>query len=263
MPRSFLTRFPALVLAITVATASVGITAAQDATPETGVQSSVLIDRVITGQPVGHCRVSVERYTFAPGPAIFTQGAYDGPAIFVVTAGRIAFATPDETQTLEVGGVFVQTPEQDFTMQNAGDEEAQVVNLLLVPSALENYSFDPLAIRFDDPLDYSIEDMPSGAVRAVLEQWVLHPGDEAPAYITGQFDWFGVVDGRIALSLEGERLPYRWVSGDERDFAALQTLPIIYPDTVVSIANPGDLPALVYHLTITPEDAAPEASPGS
>lgn len=72
--------------------------------------------------------------------------------------------------------------------------------------------------------------------------------------------WVGTGEGRIGVTLEGERLPFRWDPGEEREFAAGQFLPFIAPGTEMTLRNAGDGPLVLYRLTLAPDAAAAGAA---
>jgi hypothetical protein len=54
------------------------------------------------------------------------------------------------------------------------------------------------------------------------------------------------------MTLEGERLPFRWKSGAERTFRYGQYLPALQPGTRMTLRNAADDPLVLYRLTLTP-----------
>ena len=97
-----------------------------------------------------------------------------------------------------------------------------------------------------------------GSGRVTLERLILPPGTAMAPFAKTQFDWIGVASGRVGVTLEGERLPFRWDPGEERAFGLFQTLPVIQPGTEMTLRNAGDEPLVLYRLTITPGVATPQ-----
>ena len=67
---------------------------------------------------------------------------------------------------------------------------------------------------------------------------------------------WGIAEGRVGITLEGARLPFRWKPGEERKFAGGQFLPFIAPGTQMTLRNVEERPVVLYRLTLTPELAA-------
>ena len=74
--------------------------------------------------------------------------------------------------------------------------------------------------------------------------------------------WTEVREGVLGLTLEGERLPFRWVSGEERTFRLRQALPITQPGTTMTLRNASDELLVLYRLTLVPRGARGSA-PGA
>jgi quercetin dioxygenase-like cupin family protein len=241
---------------------------AQEATPPampapSAVETEVLVDAIVEGMAGGHSRVTAERWTFRPGPAAFTQTALDGPVLVAVGAGTLVATIGDAEQRLVAGEHAVMPAGQDFALRNPEAAQAVAFQVSLVPTLLADYSFDPLYITYEDPIDLSTDGMPAGTVRVVLTQVTLPPGASLPPYEATALDWVGVMAGRLGLTLEGEGLPFRWRSGTEREFGRLQALPILTPGWRVTLRNAGEEPLVLYRLTITSGGAGTPTTGGA
>ena len=100
-----------------------------------------------------------------------------------------------------------------------------------------------------------------GTGHMTLERLTLPPGAVLAPYAQPAFRWVGLVTGRLGVTLEGERLPFRWDSGEERTYGVSQSLPVIAPGTEVTLRNAEDVPMVLYRLTIEPSSA--EGAPGA
>jgi hypothetical protein len=133
-----------------------------------------------------------------------------------------------------------------------GDDVARIVEAD-VNDALATSSLDAnYASKFSDPEGYAdifvisaATDLTTGSGRVTLERLTLPPGTAMAPFTKTQFDWIGVAAGRVGVTLEGERLPFRWDPGEERTFGLFQTLPSIQPDE----------PLVLYRLAIAPSGA--------
>ena len=67
---------------------------------------------------------------------------------------------------------------------------------------------------------------------------------------------WGITEGRVGITLEGARLPFRWKPGEERKFAGGESLPFIAPGTQLTLRNVEERPVVIYRLTLTPDLAA-------
>jgi hypothetical protein len=91
-----------------------------------------------------------------------------------------------------------------------------------------------------------------GVTGITLERLTLPPGTALDPYVKTDLDWVGIAAGRLGVTLEGERLPFRWDPGEERSFGLSQSLPAIQAGTEVTLRNASDVPLILYRLTIEP-----------
>ena len=91
-----------------------------------------------------------------------------------------------------------------------------MVSMTGLPAA--HWDVDPLAHTEDWIISTATDASPGGAGRLVVERLTLPPGSVLPAQQESPLVWVGVQDGVLGLTLEGERLPFRWQPGAERTF---------------------------------------------
>ena len=118
-----------------------------------------------------------------------------------------------------------------------------------------HWDVDPIAHTEDRIISTAIDASPGGSAHLVLERLTLPPGGALPVQEASPFVWVGVQDGALGLTLEGERLPFRWKSGAERTFRPGQYLPPLPPGTRMTPRNAGDTPLVLYRLTVIPREA--------
>jgi hypothetical protein len=187
------------------------------------VDQTILLDIGISGQPAGYAHVWLERVTVESGTAVVVPGATDGLALGTVVTGRVTSTVIGLEQTLASGEFFLLPPDGALTLRNAGLQEAVLAIVGLGSRAPRGtIGTDAIGVQLAIALDATTDAMPAGAIHVVLEQWTLAPGTTALAQTTGPLDWFGVMAGDIGSQLDGDQL-----------------------------RNTGELPAVIYHLTIT------------
>jgi mannose-6-phosphate isomerase-like protein (cupin superfamily) len=110
-----------------------------------------------------------------------------------------------------------------------------------------------LTLRTNEVLvDAMTDPLPGGPAKIVLERHTLLPGAVLPPFEATGFEWLGISVGAVGITLEGERLPFRWRSGEERTLGRGQPLPKITAGTRASLRNAGEEPLVLYRLIITP-----------
>ena len=84
-----------------------------------------------------------------------------------------------------------------------------------------------------------------------VDRLVLTAGGVGPALEATERVWIGIGRGTLGLTLNGPRLPLGWKPGDEQKLAAERVLPIIPPETELSIRNAGADELVLYQVTIS------------
>jgi hypothetical protein len=225
-------------------------------TPLNGPLVETLLDTTIDlGDTDGRWTpVSVERWTFAPGSAELKVAPFDGAQWVVADGGRLVATVGGVEQPLESDTALVVPAGQEFALHNVGEDEAAAIRGV-ASGGFGDEVYDRAAITQQSVLETAAtKALPAGASRVVFVRLTLPPGSALPPEATGELDWFGVVAGRLGLTLAGEALPTGWKSGVEREFTALEPLPRLVPDTEVTLRNIGDEPLVVLRLTVLPVD---------
>lgn len=270
---SFLTSLVAMVALLLVLWVPVH---AQDATPLATPQGAdihieTLLESTIEALPGERAIVALDRWRLRPSPTPLRMPALGGPMFMIVEAGTIIVTVGGAEQRIAAGEQLVVAGDAGGTFRAAGTEEAIAFRVFVVPSfaatggrvvgepgATSSWEYDPLVYSFDILLETSVEGLPGGSVRLVLEQLMVPPGSALPPQEASPLVWVAVGEGVLGLMLEGERLPFRWKSGAERKFRFAQFLPPLQPGTRMTLRNAGDDPLVLYRLTLTP--GAGEAS---
>jgi hypothetical protein len=209
----------------------------------------------------GWTPVSLERWLFQPGDAGLIVPPLDGPQWVTADRGTLIAIVDGIAHPIKAGDSIIVPAGRDLRVQNAGAVQATILRGVVAAGfALEE--FDRAAITRRVELDTSaLEALPPGNTQIDLTRLTIPPGSTLPPEALGGLDWFGVVSGRLGLSLEGTRLPDGWRPGEERVFEAFAPLPLLSPGTRLTFRNAGDQPLILLRLTATPEraSAAPPA----
>jgi hypothetical protein len=241
---------------------------AQDGTPAATPAAAaatieVLLDTTITGMPVGRTRIGVDRWRLRPSPRLLTMPALGGPVTVAVESGAIT-AIEAGTELRIAGGEYHTFFGSDpLTFAAEGPEEAIASVVYVVPGFFSEtgWDSDPLAHSLDYPIDGVADDLAGGAGHVLLERITLPPGNALPPQEVSPLVWWGLAAGRVGMTLEGPRLPFRWDAGEERTFAGGETLPFLAPGTQMTLRNAEDRPVVLYRLTLSPEIAAGTPAP--
>jgi hypothetical protein len=233
-------------------------------TSPTTVTSPVAIETLLVNSmdalPIGHGIVGVHQWTLRPGPMALTLPAFRGPAIVFVESGKLT-ATAAGTETPISAGDTFAPADQEVALRLAGSEDATLFVVYVVPSLIESpgsekeilfWRHDPVTQHPEFLISSANEALPGGSGRLVLERMTLPPGSALPPEEAHPFVWTEVGKGALGLTLEGEHLPFRWVSGDERTFRQAQRLPVVPVGTRMTLRNVDDVPLILYRLTLTP-----------
>jgi hypothetical protein len=226
---------------------------------EREITSDILIDATVDALPAGHAQVAI--YTTQLQPGISAEGTGQaGVELLMVEQGQVATTGPDGEHTVPPGETVQVSlaSSSAYGLRNIGDTEARTIEVDLldaektVTSTMDIGVFsDPTGGVLDAPLAVGVT-LPDGPGRVILTRLTLPPGATLPAYTASGLDWIGIEAGRVGMTLEGERLPFRWDSGEERSFAKGQALPTVAPDVHVTLRNAGDSALVLDHLTLIP-----------
>jgi hypothetical protein len=235
----------------------------QEATPRTTAASSeptieTLLDTTIDGMPVGRARISLDRWRLRASPQPLTMPPLDGPVTVAVEVGNLTATEAGTEHTIAAGEhhTFSSTQAVDFRAADAEEVTVSVVYVVPGGFTVEGWASDPLAHTMDYPIDAAVEDLPGGSGRILLERITLPPGGALPPQEVSPLVSWGIAEGRVGITLDGERLPFRWKPGEERKFAGGESLPFIAPGTQMTLRNVEERPVVLYRLTLTPELAA-------
>jgi hypothetical protein len=242
------------------------------------VSRSVATDTILNittdALPAGHASVGVRSWTLRPSPQALTMPPLSGPAFVTVAAGAITATVEGVEQRLTAGQHLSLTGDTATTFRAAGVEEASVFELSTVPSFtaagrglgetsvdVPTWVYDPVAYTVEYLITASPDGLPGGPSHLILDRLTLPPGSTLPPQEAGPLIWTEVREGVLGLTLEGERLPFRWTSGEERTFRLRQALPITQPGTQMTLRNAGDDPLVLYRLTLAPSEERASNAP--
>ena len=240
--------------------------------PEASAMPSTetLLDTAVPALPEGRAPVAVDRWNLLPSPSQVTLPAIEGVALMTVDAGEVTVTAGGAEHRLEHGDILDVT-NQEISFGASGAEKAITYVVYITPElqseAGQSHSRiwkdgDPLVHAMDFVIGAGAEDLPGGPGRLVLEQLSLLPGTTLPPQEASPLVWTEVGSGVMGLSLEGERLPFRWQPGSERTFRYGDYLPYLVAGTRLTMRNAGETPLVLYRLTLTPDArAAPRATP--
>ena len=236
---------------------------AQEATPLATPAVSAptfetLLDTTIDGIPEGRARIGLDRWRLQSSPQPLTMPALVGPVAVAVEGGNLTASEAGTEHTIAAGEHHTFSGAQPVAFHAADAEEVIVSVVYVVPSsfAVEGWASDPLAHTMDYPIDASAEGLQEGSGRVLLERITLPPGSALPPQEVSPLVWWGITEGRVGITLEGERLPFRWKPGEERKFAGGEILPFLAPGTQMTLRNVEERPVVLYRLKLTPELAA-------
>ena len=245
-------------------------------TPLDTVATGTVLDTTTEELPAGHAIVNVRRWTLRPSPEPLTMPSLGGPTIFAVVAGEITATVDGVDRRLTPGQQFTLAGDMGASFRAAGTEDAIAFQVYVVPTystagrglgeagGSESWAYDQIAYSTEYLIAASPDGLPGGPARLLLDQLTVPPGSVLPPQEAASLTWTEVAEGVLGLTLEGERLPFRWTSGDERIFRPGQKLPITRPGTTLMMRNAGDAPLELSRLRIIPGDATPadgDASP--
>jgi hypothetical protein len=230
-------------------------------TAEGGVVTETLIDVPDASLPAGPVQIYSGYTELQPGVSA-SLGGQVGTSFYRVEQGTVRIFHSGVEQIVNAGEQWSAPVNGEWGLENVGDDVARIVEAD-VNDALATSSIDASTnSKFSDPQGYAdifvisaATDLTTGSGRVTLERLILPPGTAMAPFAKTQFDWIGVAAGRVGVTLEGERLPFRWDPGEERAFGLFQSLPAIPAGTEMTLRNAGDEPLVLYHLTIAPSGA--------
>jgi len=191
--------------------------------------------------------------------------ALGGPVTVAVEVGTLTATEAGTEHTIAAGehATFSSTQPIDYRAADAEEVILSVVYVIPGGFAGEGWASDPLAHTMNPLIDAAVEDLPGGSGHILLERITLPPGGALPPQeVSPPVSW-GIAEGRVGITLEGERLPFRWKPGEERKFTGGQSLPFIAPGTHMTLRNVEERPVVLYRLTLTPELAAGTPTSGT
>jgi hypothetical protein len=240
------------------------------ATPTAAVQPEITTETLIEGavapMTAGHAQILVNVITLQPGVSGGLDGQV-GTVLHAVEAGTVTVVLSGAEREIHAGEQWGGPVDGISGIRNTGPEEARLVELDILDAVATSTSPGNDNSPFTDPLGFSARvpveagaTLPAGPLWTTLERLTLPPGATLPAYTATGLDWLGIDAGRVGVALEGERLPFRWDSGEERTYSAGEPLPAIAAGARVTLRNAGDDPLVLYRVALTSLAAATPAS---
>jgi hypothetical protein len=176
---------------------------------------------------------------------------------YQVEQGSVALELPNGERAVAAGETLSLPMHDGYVMRNIGQEEADAIQLWLLKATetktrVETTWFSDPTRGKSDILIYAGATMPEGPGEVTLDRLTIPAGAALPTFTATGLDWTGISSGRLTMALEGEKLPFRWDSGEERTFGAGQSLPLPAPGTRVTLRNASDDPLVLYRLVIVP-----------
>jgi hypothetical protein len=243
------------------------------AAPQT-VATDAILDVTTDALPAGHASIGVRRWTLRPSSEALTMPPLGGPTFITVAAGTITATVDGAEQRLTAGQRLTLAGDTAATFRAAGGEEAKIFELYVVPSFTATgrglgeadvdsptWAYDPVVYTAEYLITASPDGLSGGPSHLILDRLTLPPGSTLPPQQAGPLTWTEVREGVLGLTLEGERLPFRWTSGEERTFRLRQALPITQPGTQMTLRNAGDDPLVLYRLTLAPSEERASNAP--
>jgi hypothetical protein len=234
------------------------------ATPET-VTTETLLDASTGSLPPGQGIVVFKRLTLQPSPKSLVVLPLTGPVFVMVETGELTATAAGTEHRLTAGGTFSPTEsEQEVALRATGTETAVVFLVYFQSGPDLPFPRDPLVHKLEVLINGTTNGIVGCPCRILLERVTLSAGRALPPQEASRWTWFTLDKGVLGVTLEGERLPYLFKSGEERTFQVGQYLPIdvIQPGTRMTLRNAGDDPLVLYRLALAPGGAG-AASPGS
>jgi hypothetical protein len=240
-------------------------------TAERGILTETLIDAADVVLPAGHTTLYVIVTELQPGVSS-TLGGQVGTMLYRVEQGSVRISHSGVTQVVNAGEQWGGPVDGEASFENVGDDIARIVEADLLDSTATSSTGAYYASKFSDPRggteSFVIEaatNLTATAGGVTLERLTLPPGAALESFAHTGLEWVGVGAGRLGVTLAGERLPFRWDSGEERTFGLFKSPPSIPAGTEVTLRNAGDSSLVLYRLTLSPlaDVTPPNSTPES
>jgi quercetin dioxygenase-like cupin family protein len=214
--------------------------------------AETLLDTTFADLPDGASSVFVEPWTFKPGANALVMLPFAGPRAVIASDGTFAIELDGEEHSLRPGESLVVPGGKELIARNTSQSGATLLHVGVM-ATYPQAEFDTAFITYRYIITTTGK-MPAGAARFVVERFTMAPGSSLPSFTLAANQWVGIGEGTVGVTLEGDRLPLHWESGEEREFAP-DYFPAVAPGTDVTLRNAGDEKLVVYRLTITPGSA--------
>ena len=228
------------------------------ATPE-AMATETLLDAMTGALPDASGIIVFKRLTFLqPSPKPLVVLPLTGPVFLWVESGELTATVAGVDHQLAQGDRFSpDAPQQEIELRDTGDGKAVAFLVYLQSGPELPFPRDAAVHNLEVLIDGETEAGLGCPCRLLLERLTLPPGSVLPPQEASPLTWFALGKGVLGLTLEGERLPYLFTSGNERLILAGQYLPIelLQPGTPMTLRNAGDDPLVLYRLTLTPSEA--------
>jgi hypothetical protein len=160
---------------------------AQDATPSgtppgTSVPTTeTLLDATTEALPTGHAVVAVDRWQLQPSATALTLPPLGGTVILTVTSGELTATAGGTDHRLAVGETFT-AGDEEVAFRVAGSDEVTMFVVYAIAGFADTgfWDTDPIAHRVDFLISTSVDALPGGSARLVLERLTLPPGSALP-----------------------------------------------------------------------------------
>lgn len=217
-----------------------------------GPKVDTLVDGTIDGAPSDWTPLTVEHWTFPPGPATLNISALNGPQWLVAESGPVAVTIDGVEETVPANAGIVVPTGSTLGVRNPGPTDLSLYRGVAASGfVLEDY--DRGIVTKDTALDTEAhEALPPGKSRIIFERLTLLAGTTLLLEPASGQDWLDVVSGQLGMTLLGDGLPLNWQSGHEREVADGELLPALVPGTRVSLRNLGDDPLVLLRLRVIP-----------
>ena len=223
------------------------------ASPGPAATVDVLIEATAENLPVGGGEVTVQPFTLEPLPEEMGFHLTGGLILLGVTDGPLVVRVGNTEHRLEAGEQVIAPPGQRLALRAPGPKPAAGAAVLLGKFEMDLADYDPTAFKWHEPVYTTVGASPADPARVVLERLTLPPGTSLPAYEPRGLEWLGLEAGTLGLTLEGADLPFTFQDGEEETLRpGWKPFEPFAPGTRVTARNAGDVPLVLYRLTITP-----------
>jgi len=226
------------------------------------IMTETLIDVPQAALPAGPVQILAGITELQPGVTA-SLGGQVGTSSYFVEQGTVRISHSGVEQIVHAGERWSAPVDGDWGVSNVGDDLARVYEVDVNDAINTSTAFIDASTtsKFSDPEGFAdifviqaASTLPPGMGGVTLERMLLPPGAAVAPYAKQEFQWIGVAAGRVGATLEGDHLPFRWDSGEERTFGLFQTVPAIQPGTEMTLRNAHRVPLVLYRLTIVPDN---------